>query len=143
MNVKKMYLSGPIDNCTYDQITSWREYVKRKWIQFTYLDPVDLKEETFSTCSPETIEKEKSYIRESDIFLCYPWKPGSGTAMEVMYAHELKNRHTINVHPKIVTVSHSKDYLSPWIRYHSDHVAETFNDAFEWVESHFDRFGAE
>lgn len=133
MKQHSIYISGPIDNCTRNEIVGWRNFIKKYWPQYKYHDPVDL-EAKYKECTAETIQEEKNHIRDSDFFLCYPWKPGSGTAMELMYAHTLFRYGK----PKIITVSTPGDYLSQWIRYHSDYVAYNFKTAFKWIELQLD-----
>lgn len=134
----KIYLCGPIDKCSSDEMRKWRNFLKEKYPHHHYYDPMDLEEnfdvdEPSHTITGVTIEKEKEQIRDSDVILCYPWKPSSGSAMEVMYANTLAPK------PQIVLVSQPPDYLSPWLKYHSDHVANSFTHAMEWIDALADK----
>ena len=127
----KGYLSGPIDNCTSAEIKDWRNFLKKEYPQYHWYDPLDLtdnaKESVIEKDFSKIIPKEKQMIVNSDFMIVYPWKPSSGTSMEVMFAYD----HKI---PVIAIKDPNQLYLSPWITYHCIHVANTFKDAMEALD---------
>lgn len=107
-NVKRVYLAGPIANCTGDQARGWRTEASN------YLAPLGIL-----TRNPalrpmrgsETVEEDLQDIRLADAVIANCWKPSVGTSMEIMYAY----MQSIPVH---VVGQH----LSPWITTHADSV---------------------
>ena len=122
----KIYLSGPIDNCSPEQAVGWRNQLKEDYKQYEFLDPIDV--ENYLSNPTAAIEQEKFHILESDVFLCYPWKPSTGTPMEAMFAY---------VNDKIVVTVSEGTYLSEWIKYHSNYVALSFPNAMNWINARY------
>lgn len=133
----KIYLAGPVDNCSEKEKTMWRNIVKQTKPEYTFLDPMHYEVDVIlgKKNINEVIELEKGDIFDSDVLLAYPWKPGSGTAMEIMWAWMLNRNERRNNKINIVVVSEINTYLSPWIKYHSTIVVPTFYEAFEWIEN--------
>lgn len=134
----KIYLSGPIDNCTDGETKDWRNFFKAQYPHVTWFDPLDISENLKNTVPEKDfniiIPLEKNMILESDVMIVYPWKPSSGTAMEVMYAF-------MNFIP-VVAIKNPSEYLSPWIEYHCDGVFDSFKDAMEYIEQQAENWGA-
>jgi len=134
----KIYLSGPIDNCTHSEKTMWRHMIKQIHPNYEYVDPLHYEvdvlrgKKTFS----QLIALEKRDIESVDVLLAYPWKPGSGTAMEIMYAYMFNQCYRMDSNQiKIISVIEKDKYLSPWIRHHSHVVVDDFHGAFQWIEN--------
>jgi len=133
----KIYLAGPIDNCSIQEQTIWRHVVKQVYPHYHYLDPMSYEAEYFrgKKTINEIIELEKNDISDCDVLLVYPSKPSSGTAMEVMWAHTRNEiRKSYRKLISIITVIEKDQYLSPWIKFHSTKVFNDFHDAMRWIE---------
>jgi nucleoside 2-deoxyribosyltransferase len=109
-----VYLAGPMARCTPEEMNGWREEASRLLVRnFTIFNPVsrdftgryqqDRHEQLI-------VEGDKSDIRRSEVVLANIWKTGTGTCMEIMYAH------MIGVPVIIVT---DKLQISPWYSYHA------------------------
>lgn len=105
-----IYLAGPINGCTDQEATSWRQQVKS--IHPHCLDPMDRDYRGKESENVATIvEGDKADIDKCDGMLVFFEKPSVGTSMEVLYAYE---RGT-----PVVIVNVSGKPLSPWLVYHS------------------------
>jgi nucleoside 2-deoxyribosyltransferase len=121
------YLSGPIDNCSDVEINDWRKYIIDNYPGYSWYDPTKLTSK-YSDFD-DIIREEKKMIETCDFMLVYPWKPSSGTAMELMYAYMLLK--------PIILIKLLDDYVSPWMMYHSDYIAPSFKDGMEYIENIF------
>jgi nucleoside 2-deoxyribosyltransferase len=96
MNKKTtIYLAGPMDNCSMDYQTTWRNEASAYLIQnnCTMLDPCRRPHDSDLTAR-EIYELDIKDVKNSDMILVdtRPIKrPSWGTAMEIMYAHEVCN----------------------------------------------------
>lgn len=116
-----IYLAGPINGCTDEQANDWRTYVKENWDGST-LDPMrrDYRGRE-DECVDEIVELDKVDVEQCGIFLANCPQPSYGTAMEIFYAWQAR---------KPVIVIHPADKaVSPWIRYHSDTVVHSLDEA--------------
>jgi nucleoside 2-deoxyribosyltransferase len=111
-----IYLAGPIDECTTGECHEWREKIKAKFPENTYLDPMV----RFGGSDTSIVEGDKADIRKSDLVLAYCWKKSFGTPMEIIYAHMI-GIPVFAVVPKGVPVS-------PWIRYHVALVLDNIDE---------------
>lgn len=119
--MKTIYLCGPINGCTDEECTDWREYVKSQW-EGRCIDPMvrdyrGRETEAFR----EIVELDKIDVAESDIIVVNYDKPSVGTSMEVLYAWQIGKR--------IILVCREDANISPWLRYHSTHIVHSFDDA--------------
>jgi nucleoside 2-deoxyribosyltransferase len=132
----KIYLAGPVDNCSEKEQTMWRHVVKQTKSEYTFLDPMHYEVDVVrgKRTINKVIELEKGDIIDCDVLLAYPWKSSSGTAMEIMYAYMLNKDFRRNNKIHIVVVSDKASYLSPWISHHSTIVVPDFHEAFQWIE---------
>jgi nucleoside 2-deoxyribosyltransferase len=114
--LKKIYLAGPMLNCSVVEIASWRDLVKKQLEGlYEFLDPFEFEaDETKKENWPALVEGDlEKGVRACDILFAHCWKASPGTAMEICYAFiENKLVYTIN------------SIQSPWIEYHS---SRTFN----------------
>lgn len=117
----KVYLCGPINGCTDEECKDWREAAKKR-----LPDTVDPMARDYrgreDECTKEIVEGDKSDIDACDVLLVNHPKPSVGTAMEILYAWE-RGKRVIVVVPNSVT-------RSPWLRYHSHAIVDTFSEAF-------------
>ena len=131
--MKTIYLCGPINGCSDDEATTWRERVKaylrtggRAWTR----DPMDRDYRGHEAAAyREIVELDKRDVRESDAVLVNYSKPSIGTAMEILYAWEIGK-------PVVLWVDLADADLaplSPWLRYHSTTIVYTFEDAMRAV----------
>jgi nucleoside 2-deoxyribosyltransferase len=113
----KVYLAGPINACSDEQVTAWRSDARKhlEGIGCRIVDPADrdfrgVESETFWSI----VEGDKRDIDDCDVVLAYCWQPSYGTAMEILYAAER------NI-PVVVVVPNGLP-VSPWVRYHAERV---------------------
>jgi nucleoside 2-deoxyribosyltransferase len=123
----KVYLCGPINGCTDDEATGWREQSK-KFLQTETYDPMvrDYRgRELEPGIAKEIVENDKLDIQECDAVLVMYEKPSVGTSMEVLFAHQLGKL--------IVLVDRSGRPLSPWLIYHSNRTFPTLAEATAFI----------
>jgi nucleoside 2-deoxyribosyltransferase len=121
----KVYLCGPINGCTDEESRNWREAAKA--ILPDTLDPMrrdyrGLEDHHVA----QIVEGDKADIDECDALLVNYNKPSVGTSMEILYAWEKKK--------KIIAVARPETRISPWLRYHSTHIVNSFDAAFELLK---------
>lgn len=124
--MKTIYLCGPINGCTDEECTTWRELVKSIWEGPT-LDPMrrDYRGKEGDN-TRDIVELDKIDVTNSDVILVNYEKPSVGTSMEVLYAWERGKL--------VVVVSKwGREGLSPWLLYHSHAVSTTFEGAVSWI----------
>ena len=131
-----VYLCGPINGCTDEECQDWRKAAKES------LNPHIgyVGQKTFETLDPmrrdyrgkedesvrEIVELDKIDVTNSDILLVNYVKPSVGTSMEVLYAWERGKM--------VITVARADASISPWLRYHSHYIFNTFEEAFEFIK---------
>lgn len=121
-----VYLCGPMQDCTPEEMHGWREDLKGKYPEIIFLDPCDrgYKPQQWR----QLVEGDIADIDASDFVLAYYWKAGTGSAMELAYSH---------YHAKIPTVVVVPDFktVSPWVRYHADFLVEDFDQAIKIIKA--------
>lgn len=115
----RFYLGGPINGCTDDEASGWREEVKPliEAAGHDWLDPMDRDyrgRELEPGIAEEIVELDKQDIGECDVLLMNCPKPSVGTSMEVMYGW-LRGKSVICVVPE-------GSHPSPWLVYHSERI---------------------
>jgi len=131
----KIYLAGPIDGCTLQETTQWRNAIHAELsMQFDILDPArksfeDMVTDRMSCLSHAGVvcEHDKSAIDNCDILLANCWKPSAGTSMEIMYAYE-RGRTVLSIVPK-------NAHLSPWVARHSQAIFLTTDEAINFLRN--------
>lgn len=125
--MKTVYLCGPINGCTDEECKNWREEAKGV-LKCKTLDPMrrDYRGRE-DDCVREIVELDKIDVEFSDILLVNYVKPSVGTSMEIMYAWSRGKM--------IVTVARAEESVSPWLRYHSHFIFNTFEEAFRFINS--------
>ena len=116
----KVYLCGPINNCTDEECRDWREYTKN-YLPDT-LDPMRRdyrgKEDQHIT---DIVELDKIDVCNCDALIVNYIKPSVGTSMEVLYAWE---------RGKFIVVVHKEGAsLSTCLLYHSHKTVTSFEQA--------------
>ena len=116
----KIYLAGPMFECSPDDMHGWREA-----LQDNYGHIVDFLDPTTHICTGEkddvvaVVEKDKKAILSADVVLAHTWKASPGTSMEILFAH------TNDIPVYVVADSE----ISGWVHYHATGVYEKFIDA--------------
>jgi nucleoside 2-deoxyribosyltransferase len=117
----KAYLCGPINGCTDEECKDWREAAK-----LCLPDTLDPMRRDYrgreSQSYKEIVEGDKDDIRESDVLLVNYDKPSVGTSMEIYFAWLLGK--------PIIVVARPETVISPWLRYHSTKIVNSFEEAF-------------
>ena len=117
-----VYLCGPINGCTDDEASTWRDTFKGLW-SYDTLDPMRRGYRGVEDMAyREIVELDKIDVRLSDVILVNYVKPSVGTSMEVFYAHSIG---------KPVVVICNTDSISPWMKYHTTIFVSTVEDAIE------------
>lgn len=116
----KVYLCGPINGCTDAECKNWREEVKRRWPKC--IDPMirDYRGRE-KECYREIVESDKDDVQTANVILVNYVKPSVGTAMEIFFAWTLNKKIIVWCAPDMV--------ISPWLRYHCDHIVHSIDDA--------------
>lgn len=112
----RFYLGGPINGCTDEEASGWREQVKPllEAAGHTWIDPMvrDYRgREMEPGIAAEIVENDKDDINQCDVLLMNCPKPSVGTSMEVLYGWE-QGKRVIAILPEGTTPS-------PWIVYHA------------------------
>lgn len=112
----RVYLGGPINGCTDEEATGWREAVKPLLAAkgYEWLDPMvrDYRgREMEPGIAEEIVINDKADIRKCDVLLMSCPKPSVGTSMEIFHGFT-RNKEIIAVIPRGQTPS-------PWIVYHA------------------------
>lgn len=118
----KTYLCGPINGCTDEECKDWREAAKKE-----LSDTVDPMVRDYrgreDECMKEIVELDKKDIDGCQALLVNYDKPSVGTSMEVFYAWTQGKF--------IVVVAKKETKLSPWLKYHSSIIVDSFKAAFQ------------
>jgi nucleoside 2-deoxyribosyltransferase len=134
--MKKIYLAGPIKDCSEKQKSGWRDFVTEKLTGvYEIYDPVKFEwDEIISKEKVETLEEDASkmivetdleYIKKCDVVLAGVWKFSAGTMMELVYATRFN---------KIIFVICPNELRGPWIKYHSTKLFDSLTSAIETLK---------
>ncbi len=120
-----VYLCGPINGCTDEECNNWRELAKAS-LKCDTLDPMrrDYRGRE-DECVREIVELDKIDVTNSEVLLVSYDKPSVGTSMEILYAWEQGKM--------VITVARPDARISPWLRYHSHFIFNTFEEAFGFI----------
>lgn len=122
-----VYLGGPMAGCTEEEMTGWREQIKKEHPEYTYLDPCDRNYKPVQW--KQLVKDDIQDIIDADVVLTYMWKPGICSSMELV---EARYRNT----PTVVVVPDFK-HISPWVREYADFLVETFEQAFKIIQQNW------
>ena len=105
----------------------WRQEARRRLNGLKVVDPMvrDYRGKTNENYQ-KIVEEDKAFIDDCDILLVNHLKPSVGTSMEILYAWE-RNKN-------IVIIS-NKQEVSPWLKYHSNKICPSLNDAVKYINS--------
>lgn len=112
----KVYLCGGINGLSDSECADWREWSKLL-LRHETLDPMrrDYRGKEDESVN-EIVRGDLDDILECDALLVNAVRPSWGTAMEIVYAHQLGKR-------IVCFVGTGK--ISPWLRYHATEIHET------------------
>lgn len=119
----RVYLSGPMEDCSGVQIHGWRQIATRLLGErgSSVLDP-SIGETAALLADPVAlVRKDTEMLDLCDVVLAYPWKPSTGTAMEIMYA-------CLRGTPVVVVCQGNR--INPWLVVHAQ-VVKDFPEAVE------------
>ena len=121
-----IYLAGPINGCSDDEATNWRDLAKERLGAENCLDPMrrdyrGIEDEN----TDEIVEGDKLDILAADVVLANCWQVSWGTAMEIYYAWSQDS--------KVIAVVPPGARISPWLRYHTVAVVRSLADAIEII----------
>lgn len=132
---KRIYLAGPIQH-VQDNGKGWRGWLKSEKNNegYEWVDPLD-KYDTMDEAEDEwtnedIVEDDLNLIAGCDGILTH-WSlsPTAGTPMEVFF----QARYTAG--PVVVQTTLHESDISPWIDYHADFIAESFEEALDYMDS--------
>lgn len=139
-NLVTIYLCGPMQNCTKEQMCQWRNEVKEYFSSYPhiiFLDPTreDLQPlldnaksvEEQAAVDEQIVTKDLYDVSKSDIVLANLHMASFGSPMEVCLGY-WAGKCVISVVPNI-------HQTSSWVRYHSSFIFESMNEACEQIES--------
>lgn len=115
----RVYLGGPINGCTDDEATGWREAAKAVLARrgYDWRDPMDRDyrgRELEPGVATEIVDGDCADILDSDVLLMNAPRPSWGTAMEILFGAQY-GRRVIVVHPEGTVPS-------PWVIEHADEI---------------------
>lgn len=121
----RVYLCGPINNCTDEECKDWRE--KMKAALPDTCDPMvrDYRGQEDQKYT-DIVELDKQDIDGCDLILVNYDKPSVGTSMEILYAWMRDI--------PVVVVCQATARISPWLRYHATKFFHSFDDALKCIE---------
>src|SRR6266704_6258031 len=133
---KALYLAGPIDHCTYDEIHGWRERAKALWPGKCFDPSARVFDHVTGPANmKQLVEEDKVEISSSDALLVHYIEPKAGsrmtgTTMEIPYGFEKG---------KFVVVVTDVEFLSPWVRYHCHYVVSSVEEGIQIINDFFDK----
>lgn len=137
LSARAIYLAGPIDNCTHEEMWEWRDKAKNLLHPIHCFNPCnrhfDMTGGNTDSISKQVVTLDKAEIAASDGLLVWynPPKANSrmtGTTMEIIHAFE---------RGKLVVVVSKLEYVSSWVDYHS-HVRFTeLEPACEFIRNFY------
>ena len=133
MTVKKIYLCGPIMDCSPEQSKDWRtRAAERLSARFELLDPMrrNFRDKEIDSAS-EIVEFDLQDVRDADLILVNYSKPSIGTAMEVFYAAHNEGKFVVAFSPFEFAD------CSPWMVRFCTKILPDLKSALLYIESHF------
>ncbi len=116
-----VYLAGPINGCSDDEATAWRDRLKTM-LRHAVLDPMTRdcrgqEAESFTAI----VVRDKQGIVAADVLCAFCPRPSVGTSMEILFAWERGKTVVLIVPPGVP--------VSPWLRYHSHAIVPDLDEA--------------
>lgn len=108
----RVYLAGPINECTDGQVNGWRNTV-REALAGRGIELVDPMARDYRGRESENVagivEGDKADIESCDLVFAYCWKSSTGTSMEIHHAWT----------KRIAVYAVASAPVSPWLAYHA------------------------
>jgi len=130
---KRIYLCGPIMDCSGDDAKSWRQRAKERLAgKFVLLDPMrrNFRDREIDSAN-EIVEFDLQDVRDADILLVNYSKASIGTSMEVFYASHDLGKFVIAFNPEPYKEQ------SPWMVRYCTKILPDLDRALEYIERHF------
>ena len=136
---RTVYLAGPIDGCTHEEMTEWREEAKEYLFPIHCFNPCnrhfDMSRGNNDSISKQVVTLDKAEIAASDALLVWYNQPAAGskmtgTTMEIIYAFERGKL--------VVLVSH-EPIISSWIDYHTHIKCNTLKQGSQFILDFYGR----
>jgi len=130
-----VYLAGPIDGCTHDEMWEWRIYAKKLLHPLQCFNPCkrmfNIPAAGRTEAAKQIVTLDKAEIAASDALLVWYNQPAAGSkmtgsTMEIIYAFE---------RGKLVVVVSSEKTISPWIDYHSHVIFSDIEPAAKYIKN--------
>lgn len=119
---RKIYLAGPMDGCSYEEVHGWRDSLKKNYDDIQWLDPSDRFYQNPFEDWKVLVEEDLGDIQKAHALLAYIWRPSAGTSMELVVAHSIMRIPVVVMVDDLTTVG-------PWVKYHADYVVDDFEEA--------------
>ena len=121
-----IYLSGPINGCSDDECSTWRDEVKARYGVENCIDPMrrDYRGREDESVN-EIVTLDKADIGNAVVMLANCWQTSWGTAMEIHYAH--------SIGIPVIAVVPLFTRVSPWLRYHAC-IVRSLPEAYQIIE---------
>lgn len=133
MNLKTVYLSGPIMDEHEGHARKWREDAKALLRgHFRLLDPMrrQFKDREVDSAN-EIVEFDLLDVRDADILLVNYNRPSIGTSMEVFHASHNLSKFVVTFSPLAFAE------CSPWMVRYSTKILPTLEYACDYLITHF------
>lgn len=130
---KRIYLCGPIMDCTGNESIEWRSTAKEQLSgKFVVLDPMrrNFRDREIDSAN-EIVDFDLQDVRDADILLVNYSKTSIGTSMEVFYASHDLGKFVIAFSP------FSYQDMSPWMVKHCTKILPNLNEALSYIGRHF------
>ena len=132
---RSVYLAGPIDHCTDEEIHEWREKAEDLLAPMKCYNPADrvFTAQQAADHNKEVVTLDKVEINASDALLVWYKEPAggsrmTGTTMEIIHAFE---------RGKLVVIITPYELLSPWVHYHSHRIYSNLEHGVNFIKDTF------
>ena len=140
----KIYLAGPILGMTTHQAKNWRDYAIMRLTSLSHINNIENGKRKFDCLDPprrqctkenpmtnnEIVLLDKKDVEDADIIIVNYNAPSIGTAMEVLYAHQLN---------KIILAFTNlpEESQSPWMQYHCTRIFKSVDETILYIKKYF------
>ena len=98
--------------------------------KYEFFDPDPINEPEFYM-----VQRDKAEIEKCDVFVAYIERPSFGTAMEILYAYELKTKPVFIINPNGSLNNHDGSSTDLWVTYHSSLICHNVEDCAEHIKT--------
>lgn len=130
---KRIYLCGPIMDCSGEESKTWRQRAKERLAgRFVLLDPMrrNFRDREIDSAN-EIVDFDLQDVRDADLLLVNYSKPSIGTAMEVFYAGHVQGKFIIAFSPFAFAD------MSPWMVRYCTKILPNLDAALTYIERLF------